>query len=265
MARRNERRDELSGNGYGVVMGDLDALDSVKLPRMQLSVLYYFAPPSDACEGDPRLAGFLSRIKPWSIPARVVYISTSGVYGDCGGEWVNEARQPNPQTERARRRWAAEREVTEWCARSGSHAVVLRVPGIYGPGRLPLDRIRRGIPVVRSDEAPFSNRIHADDLAEVCVASAQIESVGAVYNVSDGNPTTMTDYFFRLADAAGLQRPPEISMAEARRVLSSSMLSFLDESRRIDNRKMLSDLGVQLRYADLDVGLRASLGQPFHL
>jgi nucleoside-diphosphate-sugar epimerase len=133
--------------------------------------------------------------------------------------------------------------------------VILRVPGIYGPGRLPLQRIRDGVPVVRETESPYSNRIHAEDLAEVCFAAARFGKPDPIYNVSDGHPTTMTDYFFRVADRFGLPRPRELSLEEARRVLGSSLLSFLEESRRLDNRRMIRDLRPRLRYPNLTSGL----------
>jgi nucleoside-diphosphate-sugar epimerase len=157
------------------------------------------------------------------------------------------------------RRWKAESMVRDWCSHCGVQAVVLRVPGIYGPGRLPIERLRQAIPVVRREESPFSNRIHADDLAAACLAAGHASGVDALYNVSDGYPTTMTDYFFRVADVLGLARPPEVSLADARQRLSAGMLSFLEESRRLENGKMLQELGVKLRYSDLDRGLEASV------
>jgi nucleoside-diphosphate-sugar epimerase len=188
-----------------------------------------------------------------------VYISTSGVYGNCDGNWVDEHHPANPQSDRAVRRWSAEQSVRVWCTERGVRAVILRVPGIYGPGRLPVDRLRQGVPVVRRDQSPFSNRIHVDDLAAICVAAGHVPSAGGVYNVSDGQPTTMTDYFLKAADALGLPHPPEISMTEARERFSPAMLSFLEESRRLDNRKMRVELGIRLQYGELERGLAASV------
>jgi nucleoside-diphosphate-sugar epimerase len=137
--------------------------------------------------------------------------------------------------------------------------IILRVPGIYSPGRLPVERVRQGVPVLIETDAPWSNRIHADDLAAACFAAARCGRSGQAYNISDGHPTTMTDYFWRIADLYGLPRPPAISMAEARRVLSPSMLSFLEESKRLDTRRMRDELGVALRYPDLASGLPTCL------
>jgi nucleoside-diphosphate-sugar epimerase len=249
--------------GVAVVLGNLDAPGSLAgvskglapLAARGWHTLYYFAPPPASGTVDPRLAAFLEAVPDGELPARAVYISTSGVYGDCMGEWVTEERLPNPQTDRARRRLAAENTLQEWCARRGVVPVILRVPGIYGPGRLPLQRIRDGVPVVRETESPYSNRIHAEDLAEVCFAAARFGKPDPIYNVSDGHPTTMTDYFFRVADRFGLPRPRELSLEEARRVLGSSLLSFLEESRRLDNRRMIRDLRPRLRYPNLTSGL----------
>ena len=129
------------------------------------------------------------------------------------------------------------------------------MPGIYGPGKLPLARLEKGLPVLREADAPWTNRIHADDLADICIAAMQADSPDIVYNVSDGHPSNMTDYFFRVADAAGLPRPPEVGREEAARVLSPGMLSFLNDSRRMDNSRLLEELGITLQYPDLDAGL----------
>jgi nucleoside-diphosphate-sugar epimerase len=134
--------------------------------------------------------------------------------------------------------------------------VILRVAGIYGPGRLPLERIRKGLPLVREEDAPYSNRIHADDLVAVCIAAMKHGPAGSVYNVCDGHPSTMTDYFFRVADEAGLTRPPVISLEDAQGTLSPGMMSYMRESRRLSNRRMLEELGVRLRFPSLEEGLR---------
>jgi nucleoside-diphosphate-sugar epimerase len=260
LARSAETAARLAGRGIAAVGGDLDKPDSLAGLKGGWTTLYYLAPPPASGEDDPRLAALLVALPATHLPEKLVYISTSGVYGDCGGDWVGEDRPPNPQTGRSRRRWAAEQALTAWSRRHGVTAVILRVPGIYGPGRLPLERIRLGIPVVREEESPYSNRIHADDLAEVCFAAGRRPAAEGVYNVSDGHPTTMTDYFYSLADRFGLPRPPAISLEEARRVLSPAMLSFLDESKRLDNGRMLRELCPELRYPDLEQGLTACSG-----
>ena len=175
------------------------------------------------------------------------------------GAVVDESTPVNPMTPRARRRVSAEDMTRIWCHERQIRRVVLRVPGIYGPGRLPLERLRAGEPLIRRSEAGFGNRIHVDDLVEACLAAATNREARGVYNVSDGNPCNVTDYLERVAELAGAPRPPQISLDEARLTLSPSRLSFLEESRRVSNRRMLQDLRVRLKYANFEDGVRASL------
>ncbi len=218
------------------------------------SVLY-FAPPPATGRQDTRMRNFLRVLGKGDAPRRVVYISTSAVYGDCRGAWITETQAPNPTTERGFRRLDAERQLTAWCQTHKTQWIILRVPGIYGPGKLPLARLRKGTPVLREQEAPYTNRIHADDLATICMAATSSAMCNTVYNVSDGHPGNMTDYFFRVADAAGLPRPPTVTRTQAELVLSAGMISFLNDSRRLCNDKMLEELDVQLQYPDLTTGL----------
>lgn len=255
LARSPESARRLAECGIGTVMGDLDLPASLDALPGGMDALYHCAPPPAEGEDDPRTANLLTALDRAGLPKKLVYIGTSGVYGDCGGDWVTEERPPLPRSERGKRRAAAEARLVAWAGARGVDWAILRVPGIYGPGRLPLERIRRGVPVVREDESPWSNRIHADDLAAVCVLAARRGR--GWYNVSDGHPSTMTDYFWRVADFAGLPRPPAISMEEARRVLGPGILSFLEESKRLDNGKMLRELGATVRYPNLDSGLAA--------
>ena len=247
----------LERDGIAAIGTDLDG-SPADLPTRGERV-YYFAPPPESGTTDPRLAAFLAGLARSGQPRRIVYIGTTGIYGDCHGEWVDESRPANPSVDRAHRRWDAECRLRDWSATTGGELVVLRVAGIYGPGRLPLDRLRRRLPMVPEDEAPWTNRIHADDLAAVCVAAMDRAPSGAVYNVSDGHPGNMADYFNRVADLAGLPRPPVIRLADADGRLSEGLLSYLRESRRLDNRHMLHELGVALRYPTLYAGLPACL------
>ena len=257
VVRTEDSARRLASQGIEAVQLDLDA----PIPAAALAAtgcdLYYFAPPPPRGDGDTRVAGVCRVLAGDNLPARVVYISTSAVYGDCGGAWIDETAPLRPATARGRRRLDAERRWLAWSEQSGVAVVILRVPGIYAHDRLPLQRLREGLPVLAETESPYTNRIHADDLARACIAAMRRGRPGQAYNVSDGHPTTMTDYFNQVADRLGLPHPPVVSRAEAQRVLSPSMLSFLGESKRLRNRLMREQLGVELAYPDLAAGLAA--------
>lgn len=238
---------------------------SVDLARLDLHGLgplariYYLAPPPRSGVDDPTVAA-LCRAAAGLAPATLVYVGTTGVYGDRGGDWIDETAPLRPGNDRARRRVAAEGQVRALLAGAGWKGGVLRAGGIYGPDRLPLERLRRGEPVLCPEIAPFSNRIHVDDLVAACLALADRGLRDEVVNAVDGRPSTMTDWFYAVADEAGLPRPPCIDLAEAERRLSPAMMEYLRESRRIRNERLRERLGVTLRYPDLRAGIRASLG-----
>lgn len=251
--------EQLAARGIEARRVDLDAVADLPALLTGGALIYYFAPPPSVGQSDPRIRRFLGAISGDALPSRIVLISTSGVYGDCRGEWVDEDRPPQPDADRARRRFDAETTLRAWGESHGVPVVILRVPGIYGPDRLPRERLARGLPVLREDESPWSNRVHVDDLARACLAAARRGRSGGVYNISDGHPSTMTDYFNRVADAAGLPRPPQITAAEARTRMSEGMQSYLAESKRLDNRRMREELGVEPQYPDLAHGLAACI------
>lgn len=257
LARSEARAAGLRDEGIEVVRGDLERPDTLHELPTAGAVVFHFAPPPATGEDDPLLANLLQAIDTAAPPARLVLISTSAVYGDCGGAWITEQQPPAPQTARGRRRLAAEQTLRRWADRHQVDRVVLRVGGIYGPGRLPIARLKKGLPILDPAESPYTNRIHQDDLARVCMAAAERGGRGEVYNVSDGKPGTMSQYFLDVAEALGLPRPPIVSRGEAEKVMSAGMLSYLRESRRMDNRKMREELGVRLRYPDLGAGLAA--------
>ena len=232
---------------------DFDALESLPVPLPADYAVLYTCPPDGST--DQRLRRLVAALP--HAPARFVYISTTGVYGDCRGAVVTEQAPVNPGSRMSRPRVDAEDFLRAWTDR----LVILRVPGIYGPGRLPVERLRAHEPVLREDQSPWSNRVHIDDLAAACHAAMRVGRPGAIYNVSDGHPTTMTDYFNRVADAAGLPRPAQIPLDEARTRLSAGMLSYLAESKRLDNRRMREELALALRYPDLSAGLAACIAE----
>ena len=239
----------------GIVASAIDLDGQIGTGNLTGRIVYYLIPPPSTGRQDARIVNFLASIPYDGLPERIVLISTTGVYGNASGAWVDEDSRIDPSTDRARRRRFAELALTEWAAKHHIPWVILRVPGIYGPGRLPLARIRAGTPVLNENESPWSNRIHVDDLVRACRAAARTSEINQFFNVSDGQPTTMTDYFNRLADHFGLPRPPQISMTEARDRFSAAMLSYLDESRRISNARMRKRLGVSPLYPDLKSGL----------
>lgn len=232
------------------VAADLD--DPVAAGRFDCAgqVACYLAPPPRQGREDTRMRHFIEAIST-GPPRRIVYLSTSGVYGDHGGALIDELTPPSPGADRAWRRLDAERQLGNFCRQNIVELVILRVGGIYGPGRLPLQRLLDGVPIIRADLAPRTNRIHADDLAAVCVAALRQGGDGEIYNVSDGTDSNMTEYFDLLADDLGLPRPPKLDWSQAKVQISPGMLSYLRESRRLDNRKMLAELDVKLRYPTL--------------
>jgi nucleoside-diphosphate-sugar epimerase len=193
------------------------------------------------------------------MPRRVIYLSTTGVYGDRSGATVTEETVPKTGSDRALRRLAAETRLRTWADSRGVSWCILRVPGIYGPGRLPLERLRRGEPAINLAESTPSNRIHVDDLVTACMATASSSAHRRIYNVTDGSDDSATAFLQRVARIAHLPPPPLISRPEAQRTFSAMSWSFLSESRRVDNRRLLTELGVELAYQDLDEGIRASL------
>jgi len=192
------------------------------------------------------------------LPRRFVYLSTSGVYGDCAGERVDETRPPHPQTERAKRRLDAEHAVSDWGAREGVEIVILRVPGIYARDRLPLDHLARGTPALRREDDVYTNHIHADDLAAIMAAAVHSGGVSGTYNASDDSSIKMGDWLDLVADHAGFERPRRVSRAEAARDVPVDLLSFMSESRRLSNGRLKTRLGVRLRYPTVADGLAAS-------
>jgi nucleoside-diphosphate-sugar epimerase len=239
---------------------DLDAPGG-QLPRAwtERRAVIYMAPPPDAGDTDPRVRAFLARLA--TAPVALVYLSTTAVYGDTGGGGVDELTTPAPAAGRGRRRLDAEQTVLDWGRGAVVPVRVLRVPGIYGPGRLPVERIRQGAPVVRQQDAGPGNRIHVDDLAAASLAAADFQGTEQVFNVGDGNHASMTEYFNAVARVAGLAAPPELPLAELLEKVTPAMRGFLVERRRVDTRRMREVLGYQPRYASLEAGVAASLAE----
>ncbi|MCF6337702.1 MAG: SDR family oxidoreductase [Gammaproteobacteria bacterium] len=255
LVRSTESRQRLQQTGIEPIQADLAQTDNLGTLPTTATTVFYLVPPPGEGENDPLIRHFLAAISTDSLPEKLVLLSTTAVYGDCQGEWINETYPVNPLTARGQRRLDAEQAVQEWSANTGVPVVILRVGGIYGPGRLPIERIKKGLPILHEAESPYTNRIHQDDLAQVCMAAAERGKPGEMYNVADGQPGTMSRYFKDIAQAYDLPMPPEISLEAAQQVMSAGMLSYLKESRRLDNSKMVRELGVVLQYANLATGL----------
>ena len=232
---------------------DFDTLETLPLtPPGRYAVLYTCPPGPD---GDARLDRFLAALQP--APKRFVYISTTGVYGDCGGATVDESAPVNPTSRMSRPRVAAEQRLAVWAADHDCDLVVLRAPGIYGPGRLGLDRLREGGSYIDASEASPGNRIHVDDLASCCIAALDDRTPAGIYNVADGDQRSATWFAGEVARQAGLPAPRTISRAQAEQEFSPMRLAFLASSRVVDATKMREVLGVVPRTPE--AGIRDSL------
>lgn len=235
---------------------DLDSATTLPLALPSDYAVIYTVPPRGPAP-DERLRGFLSLLEP--APTRFVYISTTGVYGDRHGETVTESTPANPSNERAERRVAAEEQLAAWTSDNDCQLVVLRAPGIYGPGRLGIERIRAGMPVLDESDANPGNRIHVDDLATCCIAALSNDIPAGIYNVGDNDHRSSTWFTSEVARQLGLPSPPRIGRAQAEVEFSPQRLSFMSDSRRIDTTKMREVLGVRPRYANPEDGIHASL------
>ncbi|MGA7985580.1 MAG: NAD-dependent epimerase/dehydratase family protein [Burkholderiales bacterium] len=234
---------------------DLDRPETLAGIDGWADTVLHCAPPPGTGDGDPRTANLLAILERGILPGRIVYVSTSGVYGDCGDALVDETRAPNPQSPRAGRRVDAERRLQEWCARLGVALVVLRAPGIYAVDRLPLERLRAGTPALRDEDDIYTNHVHADDLAAAALRAMAEDAPPGVYNASDDTDMKMGQWLDLVADRAGLPRPGRIARRGAESRIPAALLSFMSESRRLDNRRLKEMLGVRLRHPTVYDGL----------
>lgn len=245
----------LHADGYALRLLDLDAATDFAPPEDAYRVLYLAPPPPHGSQ-DPRLARLLSALQ-GHPPQRIVYAGSSSVYGDRQGAWVDETAAVSPQSETATRRLHAETGLLRWCEEHRISAVVLRLAGIYGPQRLPLERLRSGRPVVRESEAGWSNRIHVDDLAQACVSALRHPSPQTIYNVADGHPASTTAFLRAVAERARLPMPAEVALSDALAHASPAQARFLRESRRLEVSRMRRDLLCTPRFVDFRAGLDA--------
>lgn len=245
------------------VQGDLDRPETLRRLRGLATHILHCAPPPPAGQGDPRTLHLLAALGAGGMIARrLVYISTTGVYGDCAGARVDETRPVRPASPRARRRVAAEQALRGWVRRRAGSAcpalVILRAPGIYAGDRLPLERLRAGTPALRAEDDGYTSHIHAEDLAAATVHALFRARGGRCFHVCDDSSLRMGEWFDQVADGFGLPRPQRISRSEAEQRLPESLLSFMRESRRLHNRRMKRELGLRLRYPTVGEGLAAA-------
>ena len=261
---------ELTPRRVRQIQGDLDAPHTLRRLAGLADAVIHSAPPPDQGATDTRTRHLLAALRGkarWhgtrlhgrpSLPRRMVYISTSGVYGDCAGEPVAETRPPRPQSARGTRRLDAERQLRAFGRHGHCRISLLRAPGIYAANRLPLARLHKGLPVLRDEEDVYTNHIHAEDLARACLAALRFGRPNRCYNVSDDSALRMGQWFSMLAAAFGLPPPPKVSRVEAALQLSPMQMSFMNESRRLDNRRLKRELLVTLRYPDVAAGIAAA-------
>ncbi len=258
LIRSPERQEALRAAGVVPILADLD--DRARLGRLAglADLVLHLAPPPGEGDADPRTRHLIAALNQSSLPQALVYVSTSGVYGDCRGEWVSETRPPRPHNARARRRWDAETRLRAWAARTGVRLAILRAPGIYAQDRMPAERVRKGLPALRPEEDIHTNHIHAEDLAGLCLAAACRGRAQRVYNAVDDSGLKMGDWFDVVADHLGLPRPPRMPRSEVLAAVTPAMRSFLSESRRLGNGRIKNELGYRLRYPTVHQGLKAA-------
>ncbi|QIX18471.1 SDR family NAD(P)-dependent oxidoreductase [Burkholderia multivorans] len=282
------RRDALRAAGATPIVGDLDRPQTLRRLRGIARTILHLAPPQPDGRDDRRTralvaaltmparrrppqpaTGRLRRLRaaqaPLQAPARkgrivpdglraprLVYASTTGVYGDCGGARIDETQPLRPANPRAFRRVSAERQLRAATVRGVLLASIVRIPGIYAVNRLPLARLERGTPALEPADDVYTNHVHADDLAAILRRTAERGRPARVVHASDDSELRMGEYFDRVAHAFGLPPPPRISRADAERQLEPTLLSFMRESRRLSNARLKAELCVSLRYPTVD-------------
>jgi nucleoside-diphosphate-sugar epimerase len=253
-----DRCAELRAAGAVPVVANLDCKDSLHRLRGLAHRVVHLAPPQPEGGRDCRTRN-LTAILPDG--AQVVYVSTSGVYGDCGGALIDETRTVAPKNARARRRVDAETVLRGWARRARGRVAILRVPGIYAHDRLPLDRLRAGTPALAEQDDVYTNHVHADDLARMVALALARGLPGRIYHASDDTRMKMAEYFDAVADAFGLPRAPRLPRAQLAQAVSPVTLSFMSESRQLNNTRIKRELGVRLRYRTVQEALAGQTNQ----
>ncbi|MBF0265263.1 MAG: NAD-dependent epimerase/dehydratase family protein [Gammaproteobacteria bacterium] len=236
---------------------DLDTNDEINLSidkNLKISIIY-LVPPNNTQDNDLRILNFIKALAPVQNQiSQFILISTTAVYGHCKGNWVDEESPVSLKLSKAKRRYYMEQASEDFCKQNSIPLTILRVAGIYAQDKLPLNRLLQALPILNVSESPYSNRIHADDLVSIIMA-AMTEGHPGIYNCSDSSPSTMSEYFIQLAHALNYPEPPQISFEQAKKQLSPQMMNYLSESRRISNKKLLTNFKLELKYPSLTIFL----------
>ena len=263
--RSVDRADLLRENGITPIYGNLDCPKSLKKLAGIAHLVLHLAPPPNYGKRDTRTLHLLSaltkktKINSMILPQRLIYISTSGVYGNCDGDLIDETHPVHPENDRAIRRVFAERQIRNWGNRNHISTCIVRVPGIYAPSRLPLQRLRDGHPALLDVEDSYTNHIHADDLAQIIFAAIRLAKTNRIYHACDDSHLKMGEYFDLVADHFALPRPPRITRNQAQEQITPGMFSFMKESRRLRNFRIKKELHVSLLYPTVHDGVKAAL------
>ncbi len=263
--RNVDRADLLRANGIIPIYGNLDCPKSLKKLAGIAHLVLHLVPPPNHGKRDTRTLHLLSaltkqtKINSTILPQRLIYISTSGVYGNCHGDLIDETHPVHPENDRAIRRVFAERQIRSWGKRNHIPTCIVRVPGIYAASRLPLQRLRDGHPALLDVEDSYTNHIHADDLAQIIFAAIRFAKTNRIYHACDDSHLKMGEYFDLVADYFALPHPPRITRNQAQEQITPSMLSFMKESRRLRNVRIKKELHVSLLYPTVHEGVKAAL------
>ena len=256
LLRNAARAKDWRADGVQPLIADLDERCSLDRIAGLADVVLHLAPPPNQGLVDLRTKHLLAALgKGKSLPRRLIYVSTTGVYGDCGGALIDETRRLNAESPRAARRIDAEQTLRAWGRRNGVKVSILRAPGIYAADRLPLERLEKGLPALQAADDVFTNHIHAEDLAAACVAAIRHGAANRAYNVVDDSDLKMADYFDQVADAFACPRAPRLSRTAAAALLSPMQMSFMRESRRIANRRIKQELKLRLAFPTVTDGI----------
>ena len=256
LLRNAARAKDWRADGVQPLIADLDERCSLDRIAGLADVVLHLAPPPNQGLVDLRTKHLLAALgKGKSLPRRLIYVSTTGVYGDCGGALIDETRRLNAESPRAARRIDAEQTLRAWGRRNGVKVSILRAPGIYAADRLPLERLEKGLPALQAADDVFTNHIHAEDLAAACVAAIRHGAANRAYNVVDDSDLKMADYFDQVADAFACARAPRLSRTAAAALLSPMQMSFMRESRRIANRRIKQELKLRLAFPTVTDGI----------